>query len=191
MKKEGLPKEKYLVRWTTYQRLKNKPDLEPRKTVHSKKNKVYAHTVYLDRNGEYFKQVTKWKFIESKKVYSNVTKDWNEVSYNKLLEKELLKFKKSNKIDFDGGVQKYFGKIKSPWSRKISGKISKSFYLKSIKQTKSKKVSREFIGTVLNLLLDKTERMLTFQYDSFEPVKRKKKQVKKINRKKLHKGKRK
>jgi hypothetical protein len=182
---------RYIVRWTQYRKLKTKRINETdrkEKVTHSKSG-LYKSIGKFERNEKIFERVTRWKFVESKKVYSKVTKTWNETSYENLLKSEMKKFRKYGKYnDFDASVQKFLGEIKSGKSRIIKGKVSKAFYLKSVKQTKSKKVSKEEIGTRLNQLMDDTENIGFSNSGEFVKIKRKKSKPKK---KKLINGRRK
>lgn len=169
-----MPKERYLLRWTTYKELKRN-GLEQTKIQRLKDGtyKTYAH---FERKGKYFMRITKWKFLNADKKYSIVTKSWDERSYQKVLKRELKKFKESKRQEFTAGVQKFTGRIISARSRKIQGRISKVHYLNPIKK-KTKQRGLDIYGTNINILLSQTESMHTFLSGEF--IKRKRKKGKK------------
>lgn len=171
-------KERYLLRWTTYRQLKRN-GLEQTKTKRLKDGsyKTYAH---FERDGKYFLCVTRWKFLDAQKTYSQITKSWNEHSYTKVLKRELKKFKKSKYDEFNSGIQKFYGKIISARSRKIQGHISKVHYISLSKKTKA--YGLDIYATAVNMLSDEMESVHTFL--SGEWIKRKRKKVKKNARRK-------
>lgn len=167
------PKVRYLVRWTCYKEIK-KDGTKNTKVKHFK-NGIYETHAHFERKGKVFSRVTKWKYIESKKIYSKVTKSWNEVSYQRLLRRTLNRFNKTKFQDFDSSIQKFSGHIISPKKREIKGSISKCYYLPSIHKLQKEKLDDAVFGTAINDLLDRSESIRMFQYEAFIKRKRKKK----------------